>query len=65
MAWRRPALRPVIPFTVRWLLAAVGGARGRLVDLAGRYAGAEPARRRPGNRGSAPRALGPPSDGRV
>jgi hypothetical protein len=39
MAPRRLALWPVIPSTVRWLLAAVGGARGRLADLAGRYAG--------------------------
>ena len=38
MARRCPALRPVIPSMVRWLLAAVGGARGRLADLAGRYA---------------------------
>ena len=37
MAQRRPALRPVMPSTVRWLLAAVGGARGQLADLAGRY----------------------------
>jgi len=38
MARRRPALRPVMPSTLRWLLAAVGGAHGRPADLAGKYA---------------------------
>jgi hypothetical protein len=35
---RHTRLRPVLPSTVRWLLAAQGGARGQLSDLARRYA---------------------------
>jgi hypothetical protein len=33
-----PDLRPGLPSTVRWLLAAQGGARGQLSVLARRYA---------------------------
>lgn len=35
---RHPDLRAVMPSTARWLLAALGGGRGRLADLARRYA---------------------------
>ena len=37
MARRRPALRLVMPSHGAMAQAAVGGARGRFADLAGRY----------------------------